>query len=318
MVKVKISETHVCFRGKNFSSQLYYLLPLAMTPPGNLYIVATPIGNLQDISTRALTVLAEVDFIAAEDTRHSRRLLDNFGINTPMVAYHQHNQSKRGKKLIQQLLEGASVAVVTDAGTPLIADPGAQLVKHAHQQGIQVIPIPGASALSAALSICGFDIGRFHFEGFLPARQNERLRRLQQLKELTVALVFFEAPHRIVQSLDNMTQVFGAKRLACLAREMTKIHETVRVDRLAQLVRQTQNNQPQRKGEFVVIVEPDQPPLHVITPQVEQAIKILSEELSPRKAAAIAAKIFGLRRNLVYRQVLTWQNESPDDAEPPS
>ncbi len=282
-----------------------------MKPPGILYIVATPIGNLQDISARALEILREVDLIAAEDTRHSRKLLDYFGLRKPLTSHHQHNQSKSAKRLIQRLLEGDSIAVITDAGTPLVSDPGARLVKSAHRHGVRVIPIPGPSALSAALSVCGFDFRSIHFEGFLPANQADRTRRLKQLAEIEAGLVFFEAPHRVEKSLLDMVCTLGEKRAACIAREMTKLHESIQVGELGQLAERFGLDQERRKGEFVVIIDQARLPPREIDSQVERALKILSEETSPRQAAEITAKIFNVRRNLLYRRILAWQN-APD------
>ena len=280
---------------------------IASRTPGTLYIVGTPIGNLDDISARAINTLSAVDVIAAEDTRQSRKLLDRYGIKTPLVAYHQHNESSTTTKLIDRLQTGQRIALVCDAGTPLISDPGVHLVKAAHQNSIQVIPIPGASALSCALSVCGLDICPFHFEGFLPARRTARTKRLQQLAKLQSALVFFEAPHRILQSLEDMVEVLGAERQACFAREMTKLHEQVQFHELAQLAQTLRINAEQLKGEFVVIVASESQPIRDIDTQVEHTLEILIAELSARKAVEITAKIFGIRRNRLYQRSLELQ-----------
>ena len=213
-----------------------------MKPLGHLYIVATPIGNLADISVRALEVLKNVDVIAAEDTRQSRKLLSHFGIKTPVIAHHQHNETKSTLKLHQRLLDGESIALVSDAGTPLVSDPGATLVKSAHENGIRVIPIPGASAVSSALSVCGLKFRQFHFEGFLPSSSGDRKRRIRQLSELDSALVFFEAPHRIVASLEDLTDTLGRAREVCIAREMTKVYESIRVGKLGDITEQVCKN----------------------------------------------------------------------------
>ncbi len=272
-----------------------------MNQTGTLYIVGTPIGNLDDISARALRTLEQVDVIAAEDTRQSRKLLARYGISTPLSAHHQHNQARTTEKLIGRLLAGDHIALITDAGTPLVADPGDTLVKHAHEHGIQVVPIPGASALSAALSVCGFDAKPVHFEGFLPARSAGRRQRLQQLADCQSALVFFEAPHRVLQSLEAMIEVFGASRQACIAREMTKLHEQVQVDKLASLNQFFRNNSEFLKGEFVVIVARREPKKREIDAEVERTLEILINEMSPRKAAEVAAKIHGVGRNALYQ-----------------
>ncbi len=283
-----------------------------MKSPGNLYIVATPIGNLADITARALEALSEVDVIAAEDTRHSRRLLAHFGIRTPLIAHHQHNQSKSAGALVQRLTAGESIALICDAGTPLISDPGAHLVKAARGNGIRVIPIPGASALSSALSVCGLELRRFHFEGFLPARQAERIRRLKELKDLDSGLVFFEAPHRIAQSLEDMAEALGENRDSCVAREMTKLHEGILHGALGQLAAEVRGNAEALKGEFVVIVGEGERSKSDIDDTVERALMILAEETSPRKAAEIASRIFDVRRNPLYRRILEMQSESDD------
>lgn len=285
-----------------------------MDQTGTLYIVGTPIGNLEDISARALRTLEEVDMIAAEDTRQSRKLLTRYGITTPLVAHHQHNQSRSTDSLLKQLLKGQHIALISDAGTPLVSDPGETLVNDAHQHGIQVVPIPGASALSAALSVCGLDINPVYFEGFLPARNAGRKQRLQQLADHQCALVFFEAPHRIMQSLDTMIEVFGVNRQACIAREMTKLHEQVQVDKLANLKQLFCDNSEFLKGEFVVIIAPPDKAKREIDAEVERTLEILIEEMSPRKAAEVTAKIHGVSRNALYKYTLQLQSEASSDS----
>lgn len=284
--------------------KLYLSDDRQMNEPGKLYVVATPIGNLEDISPRALRVLGEVDVIAAEDTRHSRKLLDRYGISTPLVSHHQHNQSKTVGRLINRLRKGENIALISDAGTPLISDPGATLVRSAHDCGAKVIPIPGASALTCALSVCGFEISQFHFEGFLPAK---RLARIQRLKELAVqncCLVFFEAPHRIKQSLKDMAEVLGQDHPACIVREMTKLHENIHRGSVGELSQQFCDQPASRRGEFVVIVKHSAEKKREISPEVEKNLSILLDELSPKKAAKVAADIFGLGRNALYKQTL--------------
>ena len=185
-------------------------------------MVATPIGNLEDISSRALKILKAVDVIAAEDTRHSRKLLEKYQISTRMLSFHRHNQLSATDKVLQRLSEGSSIALISDAGTPVVSDPGQFIVSRAHEMNIQVIPVPGASALTCAISACGFSGDKFVFEGFLPSKSKQRLKRLYQLSQDERCLIFFEAPHRIVRSIADMAQVFGGQRTACVAKEMTK------------------------------------------------------------------------------------------------
>lgn len=204
---------------------------------GSLFVVATPIGNLDDISARALKVLRDVKLIAAEDTRHSQRLMQHFGISTPLAACHEHNEREEGSRFITRLLAGDDVALISDAGTPLISDPGYHLVRQARAAGINVVPVPGACALIAALSAAGLPSDRFIFEGFLPAKAVGRRARLQALKEEPRTLIFYEAPHRILECLQDMELVFGGERLALLARELTKTFETLKVCRWKSCVR---------------------------------------------------------------------------------
>ena len=271
---------------------------------GILYIVGTPIGNLEDISMRAVRILKEVDEVAAEDTRHSRKLLDRCGIATRLTSHHQHNQAKTSARFIERLKSGENIALITDAGTPLVSDPGATLVQRAQQHGIRVVPIPGPSALTSALSVCGLDIGKFHFEGFLPARSGARVARLDQLAKLDSGLVFFETPHRITESVKDMVAAFGDDRSACIAREMTKLHESIQTGKLGELAGKIINNPQHCKGEFVVIIEHRPPPKAELDDDVRRALKVLMEELSARKAAQVGAKIFGIGRNLLYKHAL--------------
>jgi len=287
-----------------------------MTQTGTLYIVATPIGNLEDISARALKILNDVDVIAAEDTRQSRKLLQRHAINTPLLAYHQYNQSNVTVKLLERLQAGAQIALVSDAGTPLISDPGETLVASAHQLSIKVVPIPGASALSSALSVCGFRVNPMHFEGFLPTRRMARIERLKALQPLSTALVFFEAPHRIADSLQDMLQTLGEKRHACIAREMTKLHEQILVGTLKAVRHFYIDNSQHRKGEFVVIIAPPVELQHEINTDAVRTLTILLEELSARKAAELAARIHGVGRNALYRLTLQMQAEQGSNSTP--
>ncbi|HFQ91680.1 MAG TPA: 16S rRNA (cytidine(1402)-2'-O)-methyltransferase, partial [Chromatiales bacterium] len=219
-----------------------------------LYIVATPLGNPGDIGWRALETLAGVDVIAAEDTRRAGRLLGQFNISTPCLSLHEHNEAQASARVVRRLQAGQSVALISDAGTPLISDPGYELVRMVQAAGLRVIPVPGPSALTAALSVAGLPNDRFVFEGFLPPRAAARRARLEQLRDEPRTLVFYEAPHRILESLQDMMAVFGAQREATVARELTKTFETVRRDRLEALVAWAAGDGEQRRGEIVVLV----------------------------------------------------------------
>ena len=221
---------------------------------GSLYVVATPIGNLDDISARALKVLRDVSLIAAEDTRHSLRLMQHFGITTPLGACHEHNERDEGSRFIQRLLAGEDVALISDAGTPLISDPGYHLVRQARAAGVRVIPVPGACALIAALSAAGLPSDRFIFEGFLPAKAVGRRSRLELLKEEPRTLIFYEAPHRILECLQDLELVFGPDRPALLARELTKTFETLKGLPLSELRAFVEGDSNQQRGECVVLV----------------------------------------------------------------
>lgn len=279
---------------------------MSVVEQGVLYIVATPIGHLADAGGRALQVLREVDVIAAEDTRHSARLLRHFGIATPAVALHEHNERTQTPRLIARLRAGESVALVSDAGTPIISDPGHHLVSAAHDAGVRVAPIPGPSAVMAALSVCGLAVERFAFEGFLPPRESARARRLEELSGETRTLVFFEAPHRVAATLDAMVDAFGAVREACLAREITKVHETVRRATLGELARLVHADATQRKGEIVLVVAGATP---VAGEEGEREARrtlsvLLDEGLPVKQAAAVAARLTGVPRNRLYRWAL--------------
>ncbi|HIF49966.1 MAG TPA: 16S rRNA (cytidine(1402)-2'-O)-methyltransferase [Thiotrichaceae bacterium] len=268
-----------------------------------LYIVATPIGNLADISERAIEILKQVDLIAAEDTRHSKTLLERFTIKTKISAYHEHNEEKVTSQLIQQLLDGQSIALISDAGTPLINDPGYKLVVAAHDNNIQVVPIPGPSAIITALSACGLPISKFIYEGYLPAKSEARKTRLRELKNESRTLVFYEAPHRIVESIKIMQEIFGAERRVTVARELTKKFEQIIRDNLSVINEKIESGEIKVKGEFVVVVEGTKETS--ITDQEALRINhILSEKLSPKDAAGLAAKITGRKKNEIYQLAL--------------
>lgn len=271
---------------------------------GALYVVATPIGNLGDISARALEVLSGVTVIAAEDTRHSGKLLHHFGIKTQAVALHDHNERVVSESIVARLLAGETVALVSDAGTPLISDPGYHLVAQARAAGCQVIPVPGASALLAALSASGLPSDRFIFEGFLPAKAGVRSTKLEQLREDPRTLVFYEAPHRIEASIDAMAAVFGGERPAVIARELTKTFETIHGDTLAELSNWLAADANQRKGEFVVVVGGAPQAGQLVDAEAERVLRLLLDEVSLKQAAALAAKITGVKKNLLYQFAL--------------
>lgn len=279
---------------------------------GTLYVVATPIGNLDDISARALKVLSEVALIAAEDTRHSMRLLQHFGIATPLAACHEHNERDQGGRFLARLLSGEDVALISDAGTPLISDPGFHLVRQARAAGVAVVPVPGACALIAALSAAGLPSDRFIFEGFLPAKATARRARLEQVKEESRTLIFYEAPHRILECLEDLEMVFGGERPALLARELTKTFETLKGLPLAELRAWVAADSNQQRGECVVLVAGWQAPEgdEAVSAEALRVLDLLLEELPLKRAAALAAEITGVRKNLLYQVALERQKAS--------
>ena len=272
---------------------------------GVLSIVATPIGNREDISARALGVLKAVSLIAAEDTRHSKKLLAHYGIGTPLLSVHEHNEREVAGRLVQRLLAGEDIALISDAGTPLISDPGFHLVRVARRAGIRVIPLPGPSALVAALSVSGLPTDRFAFEGFLPAKQAARRQRLQGLAATTATLVFYESSHRILDCLADMSACLGGAREASIARELTKTFETVLTGTLSGLHEQLRADSHQQKGEFVVMVQgaPPRDPAEVDAVS-GQVLAILMSELPLKQAVSLAARITGASRNVLYQQGL--------------
>jgi len=279
---------------------------------GTLYVVATPIGNLDDISARALKVLKDVALIAAEDTRHSIRLLQHFGINTPLAACHEHNERDEGSRFLTRLLAGDNVALISDAGTPLISDPGYHLVRQARAAGVAVVPVPGACALIAALSAAGLPSDRFIFEGFLPAKAVGRRARLSQVKEEPRTLIFYEAPHRILECLQDMESVFGAERPALLARELTKTFETLKGLPLGELRAFVEADSNQQRGECVVLVAGWSAPEEeqAVSSEVMRVLDLLLAEMPLKRAAALAAEITGVRKNVLYQAALEKQKDS--------
>lgn len=274
------------------------------TQQGILYVVATPIGNLGDLSPRACQILSSVDRIAVEDTRHSGSLLKHFSIKKPMVSLHEHNERGQFGKLIDKLHSGESIALISDAGTPLISDPGFHLIRAAHQENIQVTPIPGPSALITALSASGLPTDRFLFEGFLPNRSAARKERFNQLATETCTLIFYESCHRIVASILDMLEVFGEDREVVIARELTKKFETVKAGNLEILSKWLQADENQQKGEFVVLVHGAKQDTKSIGAEEKRVLHILLEELPVKQAAALASRLTGVPKNLLYKQAL--------------
>lgn len=270
-----------------------------------IFVVATPIGNLGDISQRALDVLRSVDKIAAEDTRHSRYLLDQFAITTPLVALHEHNERELSQKLVAT---GENIALISDAGTPLISDPGYHLVKQAHAMGVPVVPIPGASAVVCALSASGVPTDRFCFEGFLPAKTGARANKLAGLVKESRTMVFYEAPHRIMETLQHMAEIFGKQRVAAVAREMTKQFETIRQGTLDELVHFVATDSNQQRGEIVIVLSGAPLQVSQIDDDAKRILDILLAEVSVKQASVLAAKITGVNKNLLYQAALDAKN----------
>ncbi len=268
-----------------------------------LYVVATPIGNLGDISSRAIEVLRNVALIAAEDTRHTGQLLAHFGIRTKMVAYHDHNESEETPRLLASMTRGESVALVTDAGTPLVSDPGYRLVKAAAEAGLKVSPIPGASALTAALSICALPVDRFCFEGFLQARPVARRDRLTLLVTEQRTMVFYESPHRIAAVVSDMASVFGGERRVTIARELTKQFEQAWYGSLADAIAAFANGDVPTRGEFVVVVEGAVSQASFDQDEV-RTMEILLRELSPSAASTLGSELLGVPRKRLYEVAL--------------
>ncbi len=269
---------------------------------GILYIVATPIGNLQDISQRALDVFAAVDLIAAEDTRHSGLLLSHYGIKKPFFALHDHNEQQKTEILAARLQKGENIALISDAGTPLISDPGFHLVRYCRQIGIKIVPIPGACAAITALCAAGIASDRFCFEGFLPAKSKARRDKLESLKDELRTLIFYESTHRILDCLQDMQNVLGKERYVVLARELTKTWETISGDSIENLLFWLQQDQNRTKGEMVLIVEGQSAvDEQLISSQAIKALQLLSQELPLKKAAAIVAELYACKKNVLYQ-----------------
>lgn len=265
-----------------------------------LHVVATPIGNLSDLTPRALETLRTVDAICAEDTRHTGQLLSHFGLSTPLLALHEHNEEAIAARIVARLQQGKSLALVCDAGTPLVSDPGYRLVRAARAAGIRVSPVPGACAAIAALSVAGLPSDRFVFEGFLPAKPSARREHLRTLVSEPRTLVFYESSHRIAESLADLVAVFGAQRPAAIARELTKLFETVLDGELAALLAQVEADQNQRKGEFVVMVQGAAADADALLAEGRRVHALLKDHLPPSTAAKLAAEITGAPRKALY------------------
>lgn len=273
---------------------------MATTQAGALYVVATPIGNLGDLTTRAREVLGAVDAICAEDTRHTRQLLGALGIERPLLALHEHNEAEMAWKLVERLKAGDRLALVSDAGTPLVSDPGYRLVREVRAAGLKVVPVPGACAAIAALSVAGIPSDRFCFEGFLPAKSSARRERLAALSREPRTLVFYESSHRIEESLTDLVAMFGSEREAVLARELTKLFETVLGDTLGGIAEQVAADENQRKGEFVLIVRGCEDDGEARLLEGQRLYAKLAEHLKPSLAAKLAADISGAPRKALY------------------
>lgn len=267
-----------------------------------LYIVPTPIGNLGDITQRALDVLSSVDVIAAEDTRHTGKLLAHFNIQTKTFALHDHNEQQKAQVLVEKLLAGESIALVSDAGTPLISDPGYHLVTQCRQAGVKVVPLPGACAVITALSASGLPSDRFSFEGFLPAKSKGRKDKFMEIAKVERTCIFYESPHRITESLQDMLSVLGPEREVVLARELTKTFETIQGMPLGELIDWIEQDENRKRGEMVLLVHGHREQADEELPdEALRTLAILTKELPLKKAAALAAEIYNLKKNALYK-----------------
>ncbi len=273
---------------------------------GKLYVVATPIGNLADISFRAVEILKQVDLIAAEDTRHVKMLLNHYGINNKLMSLHQHNEDRASQNLLEKLRAGQSIALVSDAGTPLVNDPGMPLVRLIKDAGIEVSPIPGPCALIAALSAAGLPVSRFSFEGFAPRTSSERKTFFKEKLTSPTTWVFYESSHRILPSLQDMAEILPLNRQIVIARELTKLHETILKASLGNAVAAVEQDENMRKGEFVVIVDgaTEDKKEQAITPEQEMLLTVLLRECSIKTAVAMAVEITGARKKVLYQAAL--------------
>lgn len=277
------------------------------TESGKLYVVATPIGNLGDMSFRAVDILKQVDLIAAEDTRHVKMLLNHYGIKNKVVSLHQHNEDKLSADLLKKLRNGLSIALVSDAGTPLLSDPGMPLVRLVKDAGIEVSPVPGPCALIAALSAAGLPVSRFSFEGFAPRTSSERKTFFKEKRSSPFTWVFYESSHRILPSLRDLAEILPLDRQVVIARELTKLHETIIKASLGDALARVEQDENMRKGEFVVIVDGAPPDKNeqAVSPEQLKVLSVLLRECGIKTAVALAAEITGVRKNLLYQAALT-------------
>lgn len=278
-----------------------------------LYVVATPIGNLRDITLRALDTLKSVDAIAAEDTRVSRKLLAHYGIQTELISAHEHNEREAAQKLLSLLSQGKSVALISDAGTPAISDPGAIVVAHVRAAGFRVVSIPGASAVTTAIAGAGLNSESFCFHGFLPVRKGEREKMLASLKAQPGLQVFYEAPHRIVECIASIIAVFEGDRRIGIARELTKLFEQVHVCRLDEALAWLDQNENHRRGEFVLLVEGCTDDDERDDSGLQHVLEILLQELPLKQAVGLAAEITGFKKNALYEKALKLKNEGGEE-----
>ena len=279
---------------------------------GKLYVVATPIGNLADITFRAVEILKQVDLIAAEDTRHVKMLLQHYGINNKLISLHQHNEDKASTGLLEKLREGLSIALVSDAGTPLISDPGMPLIKMLKDANVDVVPVPGACALIAALSASGLPVTQFAFEGFSPRTSSARKEFFSERLMCPTTWVFYESSHRILASLQDMAEVLPLNRQIVIARELTKLHETIVKASLGEMLKRVEQDANMRKGEFVVIVDGAviDKKEQIITPEQQKILSVLLRECSIKTAVAMAVEITGARKKLLYQAALDMEKEA--------
>jgi len=269
-----------------------------------LYVVPTPIGNIGDMTLRSVEVLQAVDMIAAEDTRHSRTLLNHYEITTPVISFHEHSGESAAVALAERIMQGERIALISDAGTPLVSDPGYQLVRAVQALNMPVVPLPGPCAAVTALSAAGLPTHSFQFVGFLPAKKNARRTRLDGLKSSESTIILYEAPHRILDLLDDIAGVLGALREICIARELTKTFETVRRDTVAVIRDWVKGDANQQRGEFVVMIAPDTQRGEGVSDEAFNLLRALSEELPPRKAAQIVAAHYGLKSRDLYEMLI--------------
>jgi 16S rRNA (cytidine1402-2'-O)-methyltransferase len=272
---------------------------------GILFIVATPIGNLDDITFRAVEILKSIDILLVEDTRHSNKLLSHLNISKPIRAFHEHNEREKTKAIISEIHSGKSIALISDAGTPLISDPGYFLVAQAKKEGLKVVPIPGPSALITALSASGLASDSFTFLGFLPSKQTARVKLLKSLVNQTETSIFYESPKRIFSTLTDMYAIFGGNRQVCLAKELTKAFETIHTDSIPNLIKYLSTDQSHQKGEFVILISAtDKIDLAEAEIQLDSLLPILCAEMGASKAAKLAAKITGIDKKKCYKRAI--------------